>query len=72
MIQNIEDKIKQLIIKREKLKKDYFTKEEALEYSSISSEISAYKMILELRKKNKKKSSLEEVSFNNPKIIEYV
>jgi len=69
MIQNIENKIKQLVIKREKLKKNYFTKEEALEYSSISSEISAYKMILELRKK---KTSLEEVSFNNPKVIEYV
>jgi len=43
----IKNKIKKLIEKKEKLKKDYYTIEEAKKYSSISSEISAYKMILE-------------------------
>lgn len=42
----IESEIKKLSAKRDKLKKDYFTIDEAKEYLSVSSKISAYKMIL--------------------------
>jgi hypothetical protein len=68
----IENKIEKLLKKRTNLKKEYFTIEEAKEYSSISSEISAYKMALELRKKDNKKSLFSKINFSNPKIIEYV
>lgn len=42
---DIEHKINELIAEREKLKKDYYTVEEAKKYSSISSKIAGYKMI---------------------------
>ena len=67
----MEERIQKLYKKREELKKKHYSTEEALEYSSISSEISACKMILELRKK-KKKTIFWDVNFKNPKILKYV